>query len=323
MTANRMVRGARLFGVAAMLMVGVTTTELTWAGQLPADAQRPTATFKAGVDLVTIRAVVRDSKGRPVTNLRQAEFQVIDNGATRPISAFERDTGPMGVALLFDVSGSMDISERFDRARETGYFVLSGLRAGKDEAAIFAFDSGLHEVQPFTTEIGRLQGRLTGMDPFGMTSLFDAIADSSRKLVERGARRRALVVMTDGLDNGSLLTPAEVSRIASSIDLPVYVVAVLAPVDDPRNSRQDDENQEVTNLENLARWTGGALFLATTTAEASQVARQITNELSEQYLIAFEPGAGSGWHSVEVRTRNKNHTVQARGGYMGGSRPPS
>ena len=205
-----------------------------------AAAQTPIAgqpTFRGGVDLVTIRAIVRDGKGRPVTTLTAKDFELIDNGTPVPIQAAEQDSGPVGLALLFDISGSMDIDERFSRARETSYFLLSGLRNGEDEAAIFAFDSGLHVVQPFTTELDRLRGSLSSFSPWGMTSIHDAIASASRSMDARATKRRALVVLTDGFDTASKLGAAEVSRIASSIDLPVYLVAVVPSIDDPRAER--------------------------------------------------------------------------------------
>ena len=87
-------------------------------------------TFKSGVDVVTIRAVVRDGKGRAITSLAKDDFELIDNGAPHPIIAVEQDNGPVGLALLFDISGSMDVNDRFGRAREQGYFLLSGLRNG-------------------------------------------------------------------------------------------------------------------------------------------------------------------------------------------------
>ena len=279
-------------------------------------------TFKSGVELVSIRAVVRDGKGRPVTTVPKNEFELLDNGVSRPILAVEQDSGPVGLALLFDISGSMDVNDRFGRAREQGYFLLSGLRDGEDEAAIFAFDSRLHVIQPFTTELDRLRGTVTEFSRWGMTSLHDAIASASRTMDARATRRRALVVLTDGIDTGSKLTPVEVSGIASSIDLPVYIVAVVQGIDDPR---QGGSNQALAGeLADLARWTGGQLFVASTTSEASAVARQIVDELRQQYLIAFEPGATPGWHAVDVRVRRKGYTVQARGGYVaGGSRPVS
>jgi Ca-activated chloride channel family protein len=275
-------------------------------------------TFRAGVDLVTIRAIVRDGRGRPVTTLTAKDFDLIDNGKPIAIQAAEQDSGPVGLALLFDISGSMDIDERFSRARETSYFLLSGLRTGEDEAAIFAFDSGLHVVQPFTTELDRLRGSLSNFSPWGMTSIHDAIASASRSMDARATKRRALVVLTDGFDTASKLGAAEVSRIASAIDLPVYLVAVVPSIDDPRQGAGGN-SALAGDLADLARWTGGELFVATTTPEASTIARQVVSELRQQYLIAFPPGAKPGWHSIELRVRRKGFTVQTRGGYVAGN----
>jgi VWFA-related protein len=138
----------------------------------------------------------------------------------------------------------------------------------------------------------------------------------------RATKRRALVVMTDGFDTASKLNAAEVSRIASSIDLPVYVLAVVSSIDDPR-SHEDGNKALNGDLADLARWTGGDLFVATTTPEASSVAQSVVGELREQYLIAVEPGTKPGWHSVEVRVHRKGYTVQARGGYVAGSGRPA
>ena len=324
------VMGLRRFP-GAMLLVAAMLCSGRIAAQTPADPQAPAPSapqvqagqpiFRGGIDLVTIRAVVRDSKGRPVTGLTPRDFLLVDNGVVRRPNAVEHDNGPIGLALMFDISGSMDIDERFARARETGYFLLSGLRTGEDEAAIFAFDSSLHMVQPFTTDLDRLKGSVTNFSPWGMTSIHDAIASASRSMDSRATKRRALVVLTDGFDTASKLDAAEVSRIASSIDLPVYVLAVVPSIDDPRG--QEGGNRALNgDLADLARWTGGQLFIATSTPEASNVARALVGELREQYLIALEPGDKPGWHAVEVRVTRKNCTVQARGGYVAGPRRP-
>jgi Ca-activated chloride channel homolog len=309
---------------AAMAFWATSATAQTPSTAPPTEAARgdQQPTFRAGVDLVTIRAVVRDAKGRTVQGLGLKDFTLIDNGQERTPTAVEHDSGPIGVALLFDVSGSMDIDERFSRAREAGYFLLSGLRNGEDEAAIFAFDSALHIVQPFTNDLDRLRGSFSGFSPWGMTSIHDAIALASRSMDSRATKRRALVVLTDGFDTSSKLDAAEVSRIASEINLPVYVLAVVASIDDPRT--HEGGNQALNgDLANLAHWTGGDLFVATSTPEASGVARALLAELRDQYLIAIEPGAKAGWHSVEVRVHRKGHTVQARGGYVAGSTRPA
>ena len=263
-----------------------------------AAAQEPAPTFRGGIDLVTVRAIVKDSRGRPVTHLEQQDFVLLDRGMPRTIASFDRDSGSVGLALLFDVSGSMDIAAKLERARETAYFLLSSLRSGVDEAAIYAFDSKLHLVQPFTTDIDNLRGRLSQIDPWGATSLHDAIASAARVVDPQGGRRRALVVLTDGIDTNSRLTPAQVSGIASAIDVPVYVMTIVSGVDTYR--RQGGIAQE-GDLSDLARWTGGQLFVTTSPSESSQAARQILSELRHQYLLAFEPGPGPGGHPGEVR----------------------
>ena len=193
---------------------------------------------------------------------------------------------------------------------------------GRDEAALFAFDSRLHEVAPFTVDTRALQGALGEVDPFGATSLHDAIADTAKRISERANRRRAIIVLTDGIDTASRLTPADVSGIASEIDVPVYVVAVVLPIDNPdANGHPSDENDvplTVGTIRELAAWTGGELFYASTPSDTSKVARQIVRELRQQYLIAFEPSTGAGWHPIEIRTTKKNLTVRARGGYVAG-----
>jgi VWFA-related protein len=285
----------------------------------------PLATFRAGVDLVTVRVTVKDSRGRPVTNLQQSDFTLFDRGEPKALSGFIREPGPVGLALLFDVSGSMDVASRLNRARETAYFLLSNLRSGQDEAAVYAFDSALHLVQPFTSDLDGLKARFTSINPWGMTSLHDAIASAAQVVAPTGSQRRALIVLTDGFDTSSRLTPAEVSRTASAIDVPVYVLAISMPIDVSRREAGAEEGlRDEGRLSDLARWTGGHLHVTTGPSDSSQAARAIVEELRHQYLLAFEPSGDPGWHPLEVRVRNKNHIVRARSGYVAGqSRPAS
>jgi VWFA-related protein len=287
-------------------------------------------TFKAGVDLVTVRAVVRDSRGRPVTSLDQRDFELLDRGVPRRISTFDRDRSGVGIALLFDVSGSMDVASKTERARDLAFVLLSNLREGSDEAAIYAFDSTLHLVQPFTSDLASLKGRLATVSPWGVTSLHDAIAAAAQSMGTANksidTKRRALVVLTDGIDNASRLAPAEVSRIASAIDVPVYIVAIVQPIDlqdDSGHRELRGDAERAGTLADLARWTGGQLFSTTVPAQSSFAARRILEDLRHQYLIAFEPGSDPGWHPLELRVRQKDHMVQARSGYVAGAARPT
>jgi VWFA-related protein len=205
--------------------------------------------------------------------------------------------------------------------------VLSWLRQDDDEAAVFTFDTHLDEVTPFTPRLQTLPDRMSSVKPFGATSLHDAIARTAEKVAKREGLRRAVVVITDGLDNSSRLLPGEVSGIASAIDVPVYIIGVVSPIDDPSAETAGpaaERSALAGALSDLAMWTGGRTFVVSGIAQRSMVARQIVDELRHQYLIAFESSGAPGWHPLVVRARDKDLTVRARSGYIAGqSRPIS
>jgi VWFA-related protein len=154
-----------------------------------------------------------------------------------------------------------------------------------------------------------------------MTSLHDAIAATARQVAERPNAHRAVIVLTDGVDNNSRLSAAEVSGIASAIDVPVYILAVVSPLDHVgANTAVNSERPvPVGDLADLARWTGGECFVTSLPAQTIQAAERIVEELRHQYLIAFEPAGRPGWRPLEVRTRERQLVVRARSGYFAGS----
>jgi VWFA-related protein len=163
--------------------------------------------------------------------------------------------------------------------------------------------------------------------PFGETSLHDAIAQTASRAARREGLRRAIVVFTDGVDNASRLKPSDASGIASQVDVPVYIVGLVHAIDNPdeATSTKSVERSALTgSLSNLAAWTGGHVFMASTAAQRSLVAKQIVDELRHQYLIAIEASGAPGWHPLQIRARNKDLIVRARSGYIAGqSRPMS
>ena len=300
------------------------------AGQTsPAPAQPP-ARFKSAVDLVSVTAVVRDRKGRFVQDLSRDDFIVVEGGERRPIIGFNAEAnGPVRVAVLFDISGSMRIGSKAVDARQAARHIFSSLKDG-DEAALFAFDTQLDQVTGFTKDFQGLEARLEKVEqPFGQTSLYDAIAETAKVVAVhagggpgRSPQRAAIVVLTDGIDTKSRLTAPEVSAIASSIDVPVYIVAVMSPVDDPRNLDYGTGSMS-SGLSDLARWTGGDIFIAIAPAHTSVAARQIVGEMRHQYMLAFEASARTGWRPVEIRARDRDHVVRARSGYTAGGGAPA
>jgi Ca-activated chloride channel family protein len=296
------------------------------AGQgAPIQDMPPVASFKSGVDLVRVSAVVRDRKGRFVRDLTRSDFHVLDDGQMRQITDFRHDVAGISITLLFDVSGSMEA--RLANAREAASHLLGWIDKDRDEAAVFTFDTRLVQLTPFTRGLQALPPELDLMTPFGATGLHDAIAQTAERLEGREGRRRAVVVLTDGKDNASRLTPSEVSGVASAIDVPVYVIGLVPSIDNPGAENavtSTNGSALVGSLGDLAEWTGGHSFMASTPGERSAVARQIVDELRHQYLLAFESSGKPGWHPLVVRARDKDLTVRARSGYFAGqSRPNS
>ena len=291
-------------------------------GQTPGSAGSGAATFRASIDLVTLNAVVRDQRGRVVTDLKRDDFEVLDSGVRRPITQFRSEGAPVSVALLFDASGSMQVAAKLEEARRVARRFLAFLQAGRDELAIYSFDSGLRQLQPFAPYRldGSLERALVAIHPFGMTSLNDAIAATAREVAVRHNAHRAVIVLTDGVDNNSRLSSAEVSGIASSIDVPVYILAVVSPLEHVGTASAVDSGHPVPvgDLADLARWTGGRLFVTSAPEQETQAAREIADELRNQYLIAFEPASRPGWHPLEVRARGNRLLVRARSGYFTG-----
>jgi Ca-activated chloride channel family protein len=317
-------KGPLVIGAALLIVTGFNSVRAQ--ERPPAQEQPPAAiaSFKAGVDMVRVAAVVRDNKGRFVQDLKARDFEVLDGGQTRSISDFRSDLAGISVAVLFDVSGSME--GQLPNAREAAAHVLSWMDTSRDEAAVYTFDTHLDERTPFTTGLKVLPDKFDTVVPFGATSLHDAIAATANRVGRREGRRRAVVVLTDGADNASRLTPSEVSGLASAIDVPVYIFGIAASIDNPT---EETSTKSVSGsafagpLADLAAWTGGHVFVASTPGQRSIAARQIIDELRHQYLIAFESSGKPGWHPLVVRARNKDLTVRARSGYIAGQSSPT
>lgn len=272
--------------------------------------------FQGGVSRVTIAVVVRDSQGRPVRGLSAHDFEVRDQGMSRPITDFQHEISPISIAMLLDTSGSMRVGPKLERASEFAHLLLATLTERKDEAALFAFEHTVHAVHDFTDRFDPLRKRFASVRAFGSTSLYDAIAETAQQVGQRPGRH-AVVVLTDGIDTSSRLTAPEVSGIASAIDVPVYLVAVGLAIDVSDEARV---RPEIGTAKDLAQWTGGRLHVATSAAESSIVAREIVEDLRHQYVLGLDSSDVPGWHRLEVRVRQRV-AVQARSGYWVGTGP--
>ena len=303
--------------IASLLVVAALALEASLAGQ-----EHSQAVFRSRVERVPVATVVRTKDGRPVTNLKRTDFSLFDNGRARPITDFQSDPTPISLLLLVDLSGSMAVSGGWDAALSMAGQLELFLKPREDQVGVYTFDRRLREVAPFGAPLGDVQRELKVLKPFGITALFDAIAEAGRSLSARAGTRRAVIALTDGEDNASRLTAAQVSALASSIDVPVYIVMV--------GSRRDPDDSEpptspmygeaLGRLADLAHLTGGEVYKSTSPLEDRKAAGQIVAELRQQYLIVFEPDSEPGWHAIAVKTGNKNLVVRTRNGYLVGNR---
>jgi Ca-activated chloride channel homolog len=288
--------------------------------QVPADV--PTQTFRSSVDLVTIQASVRDRRGRPLTGLKPNDFEIRDNDQVRPILSLRADVrAPLSVAVLADMSGSMRLEPKTAMARRAFETVLSQLRDGEDEIALFTFDANLDERHGFTRQLASVRDGLSSFEPFGSTSLYDATAETARRLAARSATHKAVIVLTDGIDTSSTLTAAEVSSLASSIDVPVFIVATVPAIDQRlRMELAADRSPDggAATLRDLAEWTGGHLVFASTFTETAGAAASLIGALRLQYVLAIEAASTREWRRLDVRVKAPAATVKARSGYFGG-----
>jgi VWFA-related protein len=273
------------------------------------------------LDLVTIQASVRDKQGRTLQGLTTFDFEVRDNGEVRQILSLRSDRqSPVSLAILVDMSGSMRTVQKIAMARRAFGSILDQLRPGEDEVAIFTFDSALRQRHDFTSEPGDLYGALADFEPFGSTSLYDATAEAARLLAVRSAAHKAIIVLTDGTDTSSTLTAAEVSGLASSIAVPVFVVATVPSVDQRvmMETAARSLESDAADLRDLSEWTGGQLVFASTFVETVASASTLIDELRQRYVLAIEAASVQEWRRLDVRVKRPSAKVKARSGYFGG-----
>jgi VWFA-related protein len=284
-------------------------------------ATQPKQIFRTAADLVTIQASVRDARGRVVSGLTTTDFEVRDNGQLRPILSLRSDRqSPLSLAILVDMSGSMRVGSKIGMTRQAYQSVLSQLRQGRDEVALFTFDASLHERSGFTSDLSTLKEALSEFEPFGTTSLYDATAAAARQLGARSAAHKAIIVLTDGIDTSSAMTAREVSGLASSVDVPVFVVATVPSVDQ-RSMMESSERSTKTDaadLRDLAEWTGGQFVFASTPVETEVAASSLIAGLRQQYILAIEAANAREWRRLDVRVRRPSTIVKARNGYFAG-----
>lgn len=283
---------------------------------LIAQAPSPRATFRTSLDLVSVAVVVRGSDGRLVPDLKAADFEVLDRGAAQPIVQFDRGgDADARLALLVDGSGSMVLGSRRQRSQLATELLIAGLKA-TDTASVFTFDTRVTRLTLFTRNPDELRAAVRSVESFGSTSIYDAIVGTIHSVMENPPRARALLLLTDGFDTASVLSPGDAATAAASLDIPLYVLSVGG--DGSRGETRPGAAGHTATfaLNDLAVRTGGLAAEAATAGQLSTVTQAILTELRHQYVIAFPAGSEKGWHNLTVRVRRGRVQARSRNGYV-------
>lgn len=269
--------------------------------------------IRVNTDLVVLNVTVTDKDGQYVKGLKASDFKVYEDGVeVKPnmIASFSVQESPYAAVVLLDSSGSMEA--RFSLARSAAIRFLDGLRP-EDVAAVYRFDSKVERVQEFSG--GRdLAPMAYAIRAKGMTTLNDAIVEASKTLADRTEARKAIVVLSDGMDTSSKATSEKAVESALAVGASIFAVD-MSSLEIAGSARQ----QSAASLRGFADKTGGR-FIATPGGPALRDAfTGIADELGHQYTISYRPlnqKRDGKWRALEVKLVSRaDLTVRTRKGY--------
>jgi Ca-activated chloride channel homolog len=279
-----------------------------------ASAQRPQEdeVVRVNTDQVILNITVTDRSGQYVRGLRLPDFKIYEDGKEVPLSAianFSLQETPFASVILLDTSGSME--NRLSLARSAAIRFLDGLR-DEDVAAVYKFDTRIERLQDFSS--GRDLAPLAfGIKANGMTVLNDAIVQAASVLAERPEKRKAILVLSDGLDTYSKASSGKALDSALAVGASIYTVDMSAT---EGNLSQNQQSASV--LKKFAE-KSGARFVATPGGPAMRDAfAGIAEELGHQYTIAYRPlnrDRDGRWRNIDVKLSRDDLTARTRKGY--------
>ncbi|MGA2371043.1 MAG: VWA domain-containing protein [Candidatus Korobacteraceae bacterium] len=348
-----------------------TLNDKTQSQQTTPDQQTQTPTFSSDVKVVNVLATVRDKKGQIVSNLTKDDFKLEQDGHPQTIHYFAKDTDlPLTLGLLVDTS--MSQRRLIDQERTASYGFLNDLmRVDKDKAFVIHFDWEIELLQDLTTSHEKLEAALEKLDTpqfnqasgsgggggggghrsGGGTTLYDAIFLASDELMRKQEGRKALILLTDGVDIGSKVSLDRAIEAAQKSNTLVYSILYADPdayghpsFGGPGMGRhggmggggmgrypgggggggypqQQQPHDGKKVLQRISKETGGRFFEVTKKQPINEIYTQIEEELRNQYNLGFTPAkadATPGYHRITLTTTNKDLIVQTREGYYAG-----
>jgi VWFA-related protein len=303
---------------------------IAFAGLGLALAQEP-PTIKVEVNIVNVMCSVRDSKNALVPNLTKDDFLVTEEGKPQEIRYFEKETNlPLTLGLLVDVSGSQ--RRLIETEREAAHRFFSSVLKKKDMAFLISFGAEAELMQDLTDSPVLLRDGLDhlrlSMPPMSPTSspvptvyqprgtvLFDAVYLAATERLRSEVGRKAIVLITDGVDQGSRLKLSDALEAAQRADAIIYSIYYVDP---DAYGRGMFGMPGSGDLRRMSEETGGHLFEVNRRNTLEDIFRQIQDEMRSQYAIGFVPlgeAKAGAYRRVDVRARQKGLKVQARKGY--------
>jgi VWFA-related protein len=302
-------------------------TVLTAGTLLLAQDQLPT--LKVDVDVVSVLASVRDKKGTLIPNLEKNDFTVLEDGKPQPIKYFTRESDlPLTIGLLVDVSRSQENLIDIER-RAADQFFRQVLRK-KDIAFLISFGEESELLQDYTGSPRllldglnqlRVSGGAGGLHPGPVptisqqrgTVMFDAIYLAANEKLKGEVGRKVIVVITDGVDQGSKLTRSQAIEAAQKSDAVIYSI----DYEDPRYHGMFGPSGE-GDLKKMSDETGGHVYRVDRKNTLDMVFKELQDEMRSQYMIGYTPtneAKDGGYRHIDIHTSNKDLKVQARKGY--------
>ena len=332
------------------------------AGWLRAQEQKDT-TFSADVNVVNVLATVRDKQGAIVGELSKDDFLLDEDGRPQVIRYFARESNlPLTLGLLIDTSGSQ--RRVLGEERTASYRFLDQVLTGKDQAFVMHFDREAELLQDLTSSRKKLEDALAQTEMAdeqqrqrpqpgggrrypgggypgggrrgggGGTSLYDAVLLASDELMSKQSGRKALILLTDGVDVGSKVGISRAIEAAQRADTLVYGVRIADPeayngMGHGHGRRggmgggappyvYGDRIDGKKVLQRLSSPTGGSYFDVSGKEPIDKIYSRIQDELRNQYSLGYtsdRTDAGPGYRRIHLTTRQKDLAVQAREGY--------
>jgi Ca-activated chloride channel homolog len=283
--------------------------------------------FRAAADLVLIPVTVLDRNGKTVRGLEARNFTILDDQQPQRIVSFENDDAPCSVGLVLDSSGSMRymLSDAKEIAR--AFFATAN---PDDEFQLLAVSSQPQTISGFTTDVPALEKSMESRPSGGMTALIDTVYLAFDRMRKASRPRRALLIISDGIDNYSRYSQRALMRAAVEADVQVYTILVndgsagssdpvpLRPALIRKPGEEALERQAPAGLEALSAKTGGIFFHATGQVQAKHAAIRIGQAIRGEYVIGYQaPQAhpAGKWHRVRVKLDMPDVEVHGRNGY--------